>query len=672
MVFEGRNTMKLNILTLIVVLSLILCTQVVALFVQYRVNRVYEGIGDWLLGSSLMALGFILMPGVSIKVFSKIAIIANPLLILGHIFLYTGIKQFFNEKLNKWIPISIFLIFNIFYYYFMFINNSISPRTVVISGTIAIISFMIANELFFKKDKLISSSANFTAAVFVFYGLFYAARSLQVIMVPFVGTYIDQSFNLIVTFLNCILMSNLWTFGLIIMVNQRLNIDNKLEKEKLQLIFNTNIDAQLITRLKDGFIVDVNDEFTRLSGYSKSEVIGNSTEDIILWSNPEERQNFITELNGKGACKNMEFVFQRKDESKFSGMISARVTRIHSSTHIISVIRDITERKKFEKAIIESEEKYRSILNASPDDITITDLDGRIIMTSPAAKQIFGYNSGSDNFIGMHILDFILGEDVDRIKFDILQMHEGVMGTANEYRGVRQDGSVFDIEVNGGLIYDANGLAHKMVFIIRDITKRKLVESEMKKLVQELEREKNAAQLNAITDSLTGLFNRRYFDNTLRMEFFRLMRSRSTLSLIMLDIDYFKKFNDHYGHLAGDKCIQMIGTTLKTTVERSADVAARYGGEEFIVILPDTDENGAKIMGERIRQAVENLAIPHITSETAEYVTVSVGIVTAYPAELVSPDQVLKLVDDTLYLAKEKGRNCCICSSNTELGKSPT
>lgn len=176
-------------------------------------------------------------------------------------------------------------------------------------------------------------------------------------------------------------------------------------------------------------------------------------------------------------------------------------------------------------------------------------------------------------------------------------------------------------------------------------------------MVKKLEIERNTAQLNSITDSLTGLFNRGYFDKTLRVEFARLMRSGSVLSLIMLDIDHFKKFNDSYGHLVGDRCIQMIAMTLKNSVGRASDIVARYGGEEFIVILPETDKNGARDLGEAMRKAIESLAIPHETSETSPYVTVSVGILTASPTALASPDQALKLVDEALYHAKANGRN---------------
>jgi len=615
--------------------------------------------GYWLTGSILMSLGFAFMTLINAKHLYLIARIGNPLLILGYIFFYLGIKQYLGKKTNKWIPVSIIIIFNFFYYYNMYFNNSISARSFFISGTIAIVSFMIVYELLLEKDRLTSGTRNFNALVFCVYGCFHMVSAFLTFMSPAADSYSSQGLLFITPFVISILISNLWTFGLISMVNQRLNIDNQLEKEKFQSIFNTNLSAQFITTLSDGCIVDINEGFYLLSGYYKEEVARAFIQEISIWNDLADREVFITELKNKGICENMEFTFQKKDKSQFAGMISSRIITINSEDHIISVICDITERKQFEEALIESEEKYRSILNASPDDITITDLDGRILMISPAAKEMFGYESDFDNFMGMKLLDFIIPEDVERAKFNIMQMYEGSKQRPNEYRGVRQDKSIFDIEVNSGFVYNANDIPIKMVFIIRDITERKLIDLKIQELVKQLEIERNTANLNSITDSLTGLANRRHLDEILKTEFFRLSCSKSKLSLIMLDIDYFKKFNDNYGHLAGDDCLKMIASTLKTIVGRSPDIIARYGGEEFIAILPETYENGAEILGERIRKAVEELAIPHFASEISKHVTVSVGIATVYPAELTSPEQALKLVDEALYCAKERGRNRC-------------
>ncbi|MFA6901094.1 MAG: diguanylate cyclase, partial [Desulfurivibrionaceae bacterium] len=257
----------------------------------------------------------------------------------------------------------------------------------------------------------------------------------------------------------------------------------------------------------------------------------------------------------------------------------------------------------------ESEETYKTILMASPDDITIADLSGRILMVSEAAHRIFGYPPGEGP--GMSVMDFIVPEDHERAQVNIMKMlHENYPGP-NEYRALRKDGSRLDIEVNNSLIRDRQGNPVRMVLIVRDITSRKKAEQQIQELVHQLEIERDLAQSNSLTDSLTGLSNRRFFDNALRTEFSRHKRSGSQLSLIMLDVDHFKKYNDHYGHLEGDACLRQIAETLKTVVERAPDILARYGGEEFVAILPDTDSRGAAALAQRIGESVLRLALPH-------------------------------------------------------------
>ena len=649
--------MKLDILTLAVIMSIILVTQVIALFVQYRVNRNYRELESWLTGSAMMALGFIFMPLLTIKSLELLARVANPLIILGQIFLYVGILRFLNKKESKLIPILIYILFLVPYYYFIFVQNEISGRTVVASTAIAVISLMCAYKLFTKKDRLISSSAHFTAYVFLAHGSFLIVRIILTIISPAIQSYKGMDPIQVLGFVVPIITSTLWTFGFIIMVNQRLNEENIKEKEKLQLVFNTSPDAALITRLSDGLFVDVNSGFSAMTGFTRDEAIGNTVFNINVWNNIEDRQIFINEIENKGVCENMEFVFRRKDGSQFIGLISARIITINEQSHIVSVVHDITDQKQIEETIRESEETYRSILNASPDDITITDLEGRILMISPAAKKIFGYEPEYEKFIGTMLMDYIVPEDVGRAKANIIRMYHGNFPRPNEYRGLRQDKSIFDIEVNSGFIHNAAGQPIKIVFIVRDITERKQAENQIKELFRQLEIEKNIAQLNSITDSLTGLHNRRYLDEALRTEFFRLKRAGAQLSLIMLDVDYFKKYNDSYGHLAGDECLRQIGATLKSIVSRVPDIVARYGGEEFLVILPETDGKGATALSEQIRKAVEDLKIPNKASDIAEYVTISLGVVTAYTTGLSSPEQLVALADEAMYRAKQGGRN---------------
>ncbi len=156
-------------------------------------------------------------------------------------------------------------------------------------------------------------------------------------------------------------------------------------------------------------------------------------------------------------------------------------------------------------------------------------------------------------------------------------------------------------------------------------------------------------------DELTSLFNRRYFDSTLKNEWDRMKRSGGSLCLIMLDIDHFKEYNDTYGHPTGDLCLQSVAQTLKTGALRSSDVCARYGGEEFALILPATDIEGGRVIAENLRLQIMNKQIPHIT-ETG-FITISLGISAAVPGNDNSPDSLLEKADQALYKSKQDGRN---------------
>ncbi|MBH8564171.1 diguanylate cyclase [Nostoc sp. CENA67] len=158
-------------------------------------------------------------------------------------------------------------------------------------------------------------------------------------------------------------------------------------------------------------------------------------------------------------------------------------------------------------------------------------------------------------------------------------------------------------------------------------------------------------------DDLTQIANRRRFDECLHAEWHRLKREQMPLSLILCDIDFFKRYNDTYGHLAGDDCLRQVATALKSVVQRPADLIARYGGEEFVVILPNTKHQGAIHVARTILQAVRNLAIPHAESSVSKHVTISVGVVSIIPNLDLSPQDLMAAADKALYAAKQQGRD---------------
>ena len=190
-----------------------------------------------------------------------------------------------------------------------------------------------------------------------------------------------------------------------------------------------------------------------------------------------------------------------------------------------------------------------------------------------------------------------------------------------------------------------------------ETARRKARETELLEVTRQLKAANERLQNLSFLDGLTGIANRRHFDQELLQESRRAKREKTPLSLIMLDIDYFKAFNDTYGHLKGDDCLKTVAATLKNTLKRSGDFAARYGGEEFAVVLPNTDAVGAAIIAEELRASIERAGILHINSLCADYVTVSLGVVTRFSDQAETPDDLISAADRALYRSKHEGRN---------------
>jgi len=173
----------------------------------------------------------------------------------------------------------------------------------------------------------------------------------------------------------------------------------------------------------------------------------------------------------------------------------------------------------------------------------------------------------------------------------------------------------------------------------------------------ELKRQRDLLERLAMIDGLTGLPNRRAFDETYEREWRRAARNQSSLSLLLLDIDFFKAYNDAYGHLAGDDCLKQVAAVLARALVRPGDFMARFGGEEFVCVLPETTLEGALQLAEKLRSAVEQLQIPHEMSSIAPVVTISIGAAATVPAGEQAGAALLREADGNLYAAKHAGRN---------------
>ncbi len=173
----------------------------------------------------------------------------------------------------------------------------------------------------------------------------------------------------------------------------------------------------------------------------------------------------------------------------------------------------------------------------------------------------------------------------------------------------------------------------------------------------ELKQNRDALERLARLDGLTGLINRRSFDTAIDREWRRSLRTQQSISVIMMDVDFFKQFNDTYGHAHGDDCLKKVAAAAEGSLQRPADLVARYGGEEFVALLPDTTPDGAKAVADGIRTSVIALQIPHSESKASAYVTISAGFATTVATNSISPADLVEVADSCLYAAKKNGRN---------------
>jgi len=210
-------------------------------------------------------------------------------------------------------------------------------------------------------------------------------------------------------------------------------------------------------------------------------------------------------------------------------------------------------------------------------------------------------------------------------------------------------GNQLYLAIDAGPIHDEDGQLIAVVETLRDMTDQKRAESALKAL--------------ASSDGLTGLANRRSFDSALALEWARAQRTKSPLSLLLVDVDHFKFYNDRHGHQKGDDCLRAVGAAMAADL-RPADVAARYGGEEFAVLMPDSAHGAALGAAERLREAISRLRLAHGAAGAGSHVSLSIGVATEVPAEDMNSDLLVTRADQALYAAKHSGRDRVVSAEN--------
>jgi diguanylate cyclase (GGDEF)-like protein/PAS domain S-box-containing protein len=316
--------------------------------------------------------------------------------------------------------------------------------------------------------------------------------------------------------------------------------------------------------------------------------------------------------------------------------------------------------KRANSALRESQAQLALIVEHSSDVIMHMDLDGIRRYASPAVERLLGWRPeemvGSAALLGSTVAEFVHPEDQQAFIDSRRALQAAGAGESSvSFRHLRRDGSWLWVDGRARLRMSAGGARPTGVVVaLRDATDRKMVETQLKDALEKMER-------MAATDGLTGLANRRHLDGVADQEWRRCGREHQPLSVLLLDADRFKLFNDHYGHIAGDACLRAIASQLAAAAGRPGDLAARYGGEEFLILMPLTDRVGALSVADRVRKLVLDLAMAHDGNPPLNVVTVSIGVATAWPKDPEkgpkSVSALLSAADSALYQAKSGGRN---------------
>jgi diguanylate cyclase (GGDEF)-like protein/PAS domain S-box-containing protein len=316
------------------------------------------------------------------------------------------------------------------------------------------------------------------------------------------------------------------------------------------------------------------------------------------------------------------------------------------SLYLLEVV--MAESRRLQQNLQSSEGYFRLLAETSRDVIVLTDLDGERRYVSPAAAELLRWEPGE--LLGGSYRELVHPDDLDEWKALLEHCRLGKIGKILQYRCRKKDGSYLWMESNLRLYHDpTTGEPFGFVNVVRDISRRKAAEEDLEKAFRLVE---SLASL----DGLTEIANRRRLDQVLEQQWRLAIRTRCDISLLLIDVDHFKSYNDIHGHLRGDDCLRQIAKVILGLVSRPADLVARYGGEEFAVVLPNTPQTGARQIAERIRSAAQALGTLH-EGNPQGVVTVSIGCATQTPDVDSKLEGLIDAADSALYRAKRAGRN---------------
>jgi len=794
------------------------------IFMLWRQNRNrFNGLGFWLADfvMQFIALSLVILRGVVPDLISMT--VSNSLIIGGTILLYMGLERFVGKRSAPTYNIFLLAVFIPIHAYFAIIQPSLGTRTILLNAGLLVVCIQCTWLMLRRVDAETRPITHGVGMVFAGYTLVSAARIVVNLIFPSDDNFFNpNSLDALLVMTDQMLFIVL-TFNLFLMVNRRLvtNLEEdiakrkrveeelRLSEEKFFKAFHSSPDAILLSRLSDGELVEVNEGFSHLSGYSREEALANSSISLSLWASPQDRERYITALVKNQRIRNLEYEFRTKSGKSLNGLCSGEIIYLGDEAYILSIVRDITEHKQAEQELRESQEDFQRYFDMGTVGMCVTSPEKGWIEVNDRLCQMLGYSRDElhkitwaelthpdDLYADLDLFDQVLAGKRDAYQLDkrfiqkdgstvhtslyvtchrspdgtvryvlaslvditerkkaeeIIQLRlilfefavthsldellqkaldeiERITGSSiGFYHFVEPDQKTLSLQawstrtlmefckaegkglhynldqagvwvdcvhqrkpvihnnyatlphrkglpdghaevirevvvptLRDGRIVSILGVGNKpsdydekdieLVLYIADvvwaIVERKRAEEKIQLLQAELREQ-------TIRDPLTGLYNRRYLNETLGRELARAERENYPISFVVIDIDHFKDVNDRFGHDAGDAILQKLSSQLMSQT-RYGDIVCRYGGEEFLAILLNVTAEVAFQITERWRLSFlgSTLLLDHGGAKA----TISCGI-TEFPIHGKSERELIVMADKAMYQAKAAGRN---------------
>ncbi len=467
-------------------------------------------------------------------------------------------------------------------------------------------------------------------------------------------------------------------------------IESRENQEKFSKLFQANPDCVILSHLESGRIIEFNQGFMRLFGYQPHEVYQRTAMDLHIWSDLADREEYARRLKTTGECMDYETFLVTKDGWVMPVNISARTIEFDNQLSALSIVRDISQYKNSEKALqkandklslwideLEIRNKETSLLNEMGDMLqSCLSLEEAYKVVGKYAELLFADQAGAlyvyhqerkslQKKVSWGDMVYSTDEFEPEDCWGIRRGHAHEMtGSKNPLlcnhiqNRITENSFIQNIcipliaqgDTLGSLylqLQPGQSMDHWKQLGI-SIAERAALDFANQRLRYKLHEQ-------SIRDPLTGLFNRRYMEETLHREIRRAMRHEFKLGVVMIDVDFFKKFNDKFGHETGDLVLKEIGIYLQQNL-RAEDVVCRFGGEEFIIILPDASLEDTYKRALQWRETIKSIHVGRYDL-SLDPVTISVGVA-AYPNHGQSVDELMRSVDTALYAAKNAGRDC--------------